>query len=314
MRKGNETTPILLIDDFESIKPQLQSLNSTMRKIVLSQDTDKEIVDELVAMNYAIVNKTPDEMKPTLRLSQEGQLSLSYWSAANLLSAPLLSPEITNGRINQFYEINGYAPQVLSLDAKKEYAMNEGKRLKSILSGGALPVQIIIGTPTSIPPYLGEEFLKYSAIGAVASALAVSFIIFLRYRDLKLVLPIIATILLEMTLTLSVVGTVLGTIDLAVMAGVIGATGTGVNDQIIITDELLHRKKGDEEESAKLGIARAFFIVLTVASISIIAMFPLLFSGLVEIMGYALSVIVEVLIGATITRPAFGAVMEKLLG
>jgi preprotein translocase subunit SecD len=313
VRKGNDTIPILLIDDFKLIKPQLETLNSTMKRVIISQETDNATVDELKGMNYIIVNKTLDEMRPKVRSSQ-GEVALSQWGAANLLSSPVLSPEITEGRINQFYEINGYAPQNLNYDAKKAYALNEGRRLRSILSGGALPVQIIIGTPTSIPPYLGEEFLKYSAIGAVASALAVSLMIFLRYKDPKLVLPIIATILLEMALTLSVVGTILGTIDLGVMAGVIGATGTGVNDQIIITDELLGRKKGDEEESAKIGIARAFFIVLTVASISIIAMFPLLFSGLVEIMGYALSVIVEVLIGALITRPAFGAVMEKLLG
>jgi preprotein translocase subunit SecD len=311
VKRGNDTIPIFLVDDFKSIKTQLQALNSTKKRVILSQDTEKGIIDELTAMNYSIVNKTADDMKPKLRSSQ-GELTLSQWGAANLLSAPVLSPDITTGRINQFYEINGYAPQTLSFDAKKTYALNEGRRLRSILSGGALPVQIIIGTATSIPPYLGEEFLRVSLIGSVISASVVSFIIFLRYKNLKIVLPIILTIFLEMSLTLIVVGA-FGTIDLGVMAGAIGTVGTGVNDQIVITDEILGAGDEKKKPEVKVGLSRAFFIVILGALISVVSMIPLLFfSGLVEIIGFALSVIIGVIIGAAITRPAFGAVMERV--
>jgi len=311
--KENDSINIFIEEEFASDNQTIASLNSTKKTVVLSQDADPDVVRELQSMNYELVNKTQDEMRPSMYSAGEEGLRVSSWGAINLLSAPVLSKDITGGRVNQFYEVNGFAPKGLSFDKKKEAAAAESRKLKSILSGGALPTRIIIGTSTTIPAPLGEEFLKYSAIGMFASALAVSFMIFLRYREPKIVLPIIATILLEMTLTLSVVGTVLGTIDLGVMAGVIGATGTGVNDQIIITDEMLGGKKeGQDERSAKAGIARAFFIVITVALISVVAMIPLLFSGLVEIMGYALSVIIEVIIGATITRPAFGKFMEKM--
>lgn len=310
-RRENDTIRVFVEDDFASVKGEIELLNSTKRKAVVSTNADKEVIAELQGMNYEVINKTPDEMKPEVFWSDEG-LRVNSWSAINLLSSPVLSKDITEGRVNQFYEINGVISKGATLDAKREAALAETRKLKSILSGGALPVRIIIGTPTTIPAPLGEEFLKYSAVGAFASAFAVSFMIFLRYREPKIVLPIVATVLLEMSLTLAVVGTVLGTIDLGVMAGVIGATGTGVNDQIIITDEMLGGKKEEEERSAKVGIARAFFVVITVALISVVAMFPLLFSGLVEIMGYALSVIIEVIIGATITRPAFGKFMEKM--
>lgn len=311
-RRENDTTRIFIEEDFASAKQEIESLNSTKRRAVVSTEADPLVVGELQRMNYEIINKTPDEMKPSLYWAGESGLQVNSWGAINLLSSPVLSKDITEGRVNQFYEINGVISKGVTLEQKRQAALAETRKLKSILSGGALPVRIIIGTPTTIPAPLGEEFLKYSAIGAIASASAVSLMIFLRYRKPNIVLPIIATILLEMTLTLSVVGTVLGTIDLGVMAGVIGATGTGVNDQIIITDEMLGGKREDEERSAKVGIARAFFIVITVALISVVAMIPLLFSGLVEIMGYALSVIVEVIIGATITRPAFGKFMEKM--
>jgi len=312
--KENDSIKVFIEDDFSLINQTIASLNSTKKIAILSQAADPSVVKALQSMNYQVINKTPDEMKPNFYVAGDEGVKLNGWGAINLLSAPVLSTDITQGRVNQFYEVNGFAPSALSFDKKQAAAIQESKKLKSILTGGALPVRIMLGTPTTIPAPLGEEFLKYSAIGALASASAVSFIIFLRYKKLSIVLPIIATILLEMSLTLSVVGTVLGTIDLGVMAGVIGATGAGVNDQIIITDEMLGgRKEGEKEErQIKASIARAFFIVLTVASISIVAMIPLLFSGLVEIMGYALSVIIEVIIGVTITRPAFGAFMEKM--
>ena len=310
--KENDSIKIFIEEDFATANQTIASLNSTKRRAIIPQEADTAVVRELQGMNYELINKTSDEMRPSFFSAGEEGLRVNSWGAINLLSAPALSKDITEGRINQFYEINGFAPKGLSFEKKRESALAESRKLKSILSGGALPVRIIIGTPTTIPAPLGEEFLKYSAVGAFASALAVSFMIFLRYKEPRIVLPIIATVLLEMSLTLSVVGTVLGTIDLGVMAGVIGATGTGVNDQIIITDEILGGKKEDKERSAKAGIARAFFIVITVALISIVAMIPLLFSGLVEIMGYALSVIIEVIIGATITRPAFGKFMEKM--
>ena len=310
--KQNDSIRVFVEDDFALLNKTIASLNTTKSRVVLSQEADPAVVKELQEMNYEIINKTPDDMRPTLYSAGEQGMKLNSWGAISLLSAPVLSKDITEGRVSQFYEVNGFA-RGTTYEKKQAAALAESKKLKSILSGGSLPVRIIIGTPTTIPASLGEEFLKYSAIGALASASAVSLMILLRYKQPRIVLPIIATIILEMALTLSIVGTILGTIDLGVMAGVIGATGTGVNDQIIITDEIFGSKKeGSGERSTKAGIARAFFMVLTVALISVVAMIPLLFSGLVEIMGYALSVIIEVIIGAAITRPAFGKFMEKM--
>jgi preprotein translocase subunit SecD len=311
--KENDSLKIFIEDDFASGNQTIASLNSTKRIAIVSQEAAPSLVSALQNMNYEVVNKTLDEMRPSLYMSTDGTLKVNEWGAINLLSAPVLSKDITEGRINQFYEVNGFAPRNLpTYEKKSEAALAESKKLKSILSGGALPVKIIIGTPTTIPASLGHDFLYYSAIGALLSALVISSLIFLRYREPRIVLPIIATILLEMILTLSLVGTILGTIDLGVMAGVIGATGTGVNDQIVITDEILRGKEEDEERGVKVGLGRAFFIVIVGALVAIIALVPLLFSGLVEIVGFALSGIIEMIMSTAVTRPAFGKFMEKL--
>ena len=312
--KDNDSIRVFVEDDFLSLNQTIASLNSTKQIAIISESADPAVVKLLQTMNYQLINKTPDEMKPSFYDSGDQGLKVNGWGAVNLLSAPVLSKDITQGRVNQFYEVSGFAPRTLSYEKKQAAAVEESKKLKSILSGGALPVRIIIGTPTTIPASLGRDFLNYSMIGAILSALVISLLIFLRYKEPRIVLPIIATILLEMLLTISIVGTVLGTIDLGVMAGVIGATGTGVNDQIVITDEILRGKEEDEDEErgVKVGLGRAFFIVIVGALIAVIALVPLLFSGLVEIMGFALSGIIEVIISTAVTRPAFGKFMEKL--
>lgn len=310
--KQNDSIPIFIEDDFSMVNKTIAALNTTKKIAIVSQNADPAVVKALQDMNYQVINKSQDDMRPSYYINSQGGISVNGWGAISLLSAPLLSPDITEGRVNQFYEINGFAPRSLTYEQKQAAALNESKTIKSILSGGALPVKISIGTPTTIPASLGRDFLNYSILGALLSALVISSMIYLRYREPRIVIPIILTILLEMALTLAVVGTVLGTIDLGVMAGVIGATGTGVNDQIVITDEVLagRREYGGEERGVKIGIARAFFIVLVGASIAIIALVPLLFSGLVEIIGFALSGIIEVLISTAITRPAYARFID----
>lgn len=56
----------------------------------------------------------------------------------------------------------------------------------------------------------------------------VSLIVYLRYRTLILVLPIIVTTLAELLLILGTASLVHWNIDLAAIAGILAAIGTGV--------------------------------------------------------------------------------------
>ena len=125
----------------------------------------------------------------------------------------------------------------------------------------------------------------------------------LRYRKVSILLPIIAISVSEMVILLSVIGSF--TIDLAGMAGIIAAIGVGVDAQIAITDELL-KKEGTKDEK----LAKAFEIVTTTVTVAVFAMVPLLFSGMVEIIGFAISTILGALLGLLISRPAYAAIIE----
>jgi preprotein translocase subunit SecD len=160
----------------------------------------------------------------------------------------------------------------------------------------------------------------YSLIATGIAILAVAFLIMLRYRKIKLIVPIVIINAIEILLTLAVIGG-FGTLDLAAMAGIITLIGTGTHDQLIITDEMLKNrgklkdlKAKQLERDAAERVKRAFYIVLTAAGIAIASMLPLLLSGIVEITGFALATIIGVLIGVTLTRPVYGLIMQKLYG
>ncbi|MEK6962820.1 MAG: hypothetical protein AABX70_00225 [Nanoarchaeota archaeon] len=188
------------------------------------------------------------------------------------------------------------------------------KRLQTILITGSLPVKLNIVKMDSISPVLGEEFLKNAILVCLLSVLTVSIILFIRYRRFSVSIPIIITMLSEVFLTLALAALIGWNIDLASIAGIIVAIGTGVDDQIVIADETLYKKKleGEEEGSWKDKLKSAFFIIFAAYFTLTAAMIPLLFAGAGLLKGFAITTILAVTIGVLITRPAYAAFIEIL--
>ncbi len=313
---GNQTIPIEVYNpsgsNWNSLYPFFASHNSIYNKVILAKNTPSFIARNLSALNYTLFYVSISNMTPTFVpvYNPSNPTAPTYmvdsWPAVGLLSAPLLSPGVTNGSIGQSYQISGYAPANLSLQGKLNYAQSQSQMIASILSGGALPVHVIVGMPKIMPPTLGKHFLYISAIAAVLAVIVVTLIITFRYRRAFLVVPIMLTTFTELFIIVSVIG-LIGTIDLAAVAGMIAVVGTGVDAQIIITDELISGKS----EAMKLKLGNAFYIVWADAILLVIAMLPLLFAtSLVDIVGFAESTILGALLGVLITRPAYGAIVS----
>ena len=147
-----------------------------------------------------------------------------------------------------------------------------------------------------------------SLIGIVVALLAISLFIGIRYMNIRTTLPIILISMAELVILLSILGSF--TIDLAAMAGIIAAIGVGVDAQIVITDELLKKDKRSVHEKTD----QAFMIIRTNVTVAALSMLPLLFSGLVEIIGFAISTIMGAVLGYLLTRPAYAVIVEKALG
>jgi preprotein translocase subunit SecD len=234
-----------------------------------------------------------------------------------LVSSPSLSEGLANGIATTDVEVSG-------AEATKEEAENQAKSIQTILQSGALPVKVQIVGISSVSPELGAEFTNGALIAGLLALIVVSVIIFIRYRNPMLVLPIIATSIAELILILGVASVVRWNIDLAAIAGILAAIGTGVDDQIIITDEVL---KGDKKEKSrrsrtrmKVRIKGAFFIIFASAATLIAAMLPLAYvgfsrgyTGIGILSGFAFTTILGVLIGIFITRPVYAKFVEKFL-
>ncbi|MGB9937031.1 MAG: preprotein translocase subunit SecD [Methanobacterium sp.] len=235
-----------------------------------------------------------------------------------LVSSPQLSEGLANGVPSTDVEVSGS-------EATRQEAENQAKSIQTILQSGALPVKVQIVGVSSVSAELGSQFTNGALIAGLLALIVVSVIVFLRYRSPILVLPIIFTSLAELILILGAAAVIKWNIDLAAIAGILAAIGTGVDDQIIITDEVL---KGDKDKKKsrrsrtglKVKIKGAFFIIFASAATLIAAMLPLAYIGLSRgatgigiLAGFAFTTILGVLVGIFITRPVYAKFVERFL-
>ncbi|PIN73471.1 hypothetical protein COV20_04575 [Candidatus Woesearchaeota archaeon CG10_big_fil_rev_8_21_14_0_10_45_16] len=185
------------------------------------------------------------------------------------------------------------------------------KRLQTIIITGSLPVQLNVVKLDSISPSLGHEFLENIIKVGLLAILAVILVIYLRYRRLKVVIPMILTLLSEMVMILGFAALVGTNLDLAAIAGIIIVAGTGVDHLVVITDETL---RGERSSSWKNRLKNAMFIVVGAYLTTLAGMLPLLWAGAGLLKGFALTTIAGISFGVLIARPAFAAVIEILLG
>ncbi|HUC38709.1 MAG TPA: hypothetical protein VL944_01095 [Candidatus Acidoferrum sp.] len=313
---GNMTIPIVQVYNTNaSVLGAENFLTKNKGKyttVFASAGINSTLLAYMLANNYTVKLESKANMTPTFQVVGVNSTVMETWPLVGLLSAPVLSPAITNGNISDSYQISGIAPAALSKEQKLAYAQAQTKEIASVLSGGALPVAVFAGTPTTIPPTLGSHFLYVSLIAGGVAIAFVSAFITIRYRKFFLVAPILLTTAMELFIIVSIIG-LIGTIDLAAVAGMIAVVGTGVDAQIIITDEVLAHGSG--QSSAKVLLGNAFYIVWADAALLVIAMMPLFFStSLVSVIGFSESTIIGALLGVLITRPAYGAIISKHYG
>ncbi len=220
----------------------------------------------------------------------------------------------------------------------------KAKELYIHLREGALPVNVAIVGSGQVSAALGKQFKIQMVIAGLIALLAVAAMVFYRYRERRIVLPMVATSFSEVVMMLgiwSLGGIWFGwQLDLASLAGIIMVIGTGVDQLVIITDELIRGgeavpaasdrsiKERAAEAAEKSGVgkavaasskvylgrlSRAFTIIIGAAATTAVAMLPLLYMGFGALTGFALIIIVGVILGTAIARPAYGRIIGHIL-
>lgn len=191
----------------------------------------------------------------------------------------------------------------------------EAQRISINLRAGALPAELDIGggTTSFISPTQGESFRTNALIVGILSVLTVSGVVFLRYREPKVALPMIVTAFSEVVILLGFAAYLGYPLDLAVLAGFIAVIGTGVDDLIIIADEVMSEGDVSSRKVFDSRFKRAFWVIGVAAATTIIAMSPLAVLSLGDLRGFAIFTILGVIVGVTVTRPAYGDILRHLL-
>ena len=189
----------------------------------------------------------------------------------------------------------------------------QAEQLQIHLRAGALPVNVELVGSGHVDAALGKQFKTQSVIAGLLSLLAVAFVVFRRYHQKEILMPMVATSICEVFMILGFAGAVGWQLDLPSIAGIIAAIGTGIDHLVIITDEVLYEGKLPSTKIYLERITKAFGIIFAAAATTTIAMSPLVVMGFGALKGFAITTIIGVLIGVLIARPVYGIVIKELL-
>jgi len=221
-----------------------------------------------------------------------------------------ISGDLADGTPHTGVQITGSAPN-------RYEAQQEANKIYTVLKSGSLPVKINVVGMQFISPSLGEDFKTQALLAGVAALIAVFLLVYFHYRSLKIAIPVASTSLFEALIILGIAALIKWNLDLPSIAGIIAAIGTGVDQQIVITDELLggeRRTRITSRATSLKRIGRAFFIIFASAATTIAAMSFLLVYFVGTLKGFAFTTIIGVLIGIFVTRPAYAEIAKYLIG
>ncbi len=239
------------------------------------------------------------------------------WDVLNAQQIISLTEGITNEDVADISQAKQFSN--LRISGRREsadIAFSELDELAILLESGSLPTPVKSISKETISPSLGESFKSIVIMMAIIAFIVVGIVITIRYRNFKLAIPIFIIGGSEVLLNLGFIVLTQRPLDLAAFAGLIAAIGTGVDSEIVITDEIMAKSKKIKESLLSRAKA-ALFIIMTSAFTMIAVMLPITmfarsYPGIDKLYGFAIVAIVGALIGVFITRPAFTKILEKI--
>ena len=187
-------------------------------------------------------------------------------------------------------------------------ARNSMNKLQTILISGSLPFELEIVKLDTISPALGNQFNYAILLAGTIAILAVSAIVFIRYRKFKISLALLLISFSEILIILGIAAIIRWNLDLPSIAGILATIGTGVDQQIVIVDE----SRLGRETSLKQRMKKAIFIVMSAYFTALVSLLPLFKAGAGLFKGFAITTLIGITAGVFITRPAFAELIKKI--
>lgn len=284
---------------------QIQGGQGAEVGVVVAEDSAQEVQQRFVDTGLAQEGGTecryreaPNQTEPCILLVQDGEV-LNSFGVRDTLAQPM--------RDGTWADDPRFSLTTGNLSTAQEVAIN--------LRAGALPAELDLDSNSMlyIAPSQSERFKTDSLLAGVAAVLAVSGVVFARYRRIEVAGPMIVTALSEVVILMGAAAAIGYPVDLSVIAGFIAAIGTGVDDLIIIADEVMSQGEVSSQRVFQSRFRKAFWVIGAAAATTILALSPLAVLSLGQLRGFAIFTILGVLVGVLITRPAYGDILRALL-
>ncbi|MGD0080597.1 MAG: preprotein translocase subunit SecD [Methanoregula sp.] len=291
----NQTEHVLSGDSITSVQTPSQSpAGSNNWGVGFTLSDDGAAAFQAAAVKYGA---TVEPSKHNLVMILDNQ---------TVYSAPLstdLAGTIQGTPVRQLYASTGSGT----------YGMNQATDLEIHLRAGALPVDVGIAGSGGQSAPMGERYKEMALLAGLFALVTVGFVIYYRYRESSIVLPMVLINMSEIVILLGFIALIRFQMDLPTIAGLIAVLGTGIDQLVVITDEILHEGKVPSPNLYLKRLSRALSIIVIAAATVVIAMLPLAVMDLSTLKGFAIITILGVLVGVIVTRPAYGKIIMAIL-
>jgi preprotein translocase subunit SecD len=264
--------------------------------IYLSEDAARRHAD--ITDKLDISTNNSGYLEKQLDLYLDDKLIDSLWISEGL-----------KGRVTTQIQIQGSGSgetNQLAYDS----SLTSMNKLQTILITGSLPYKLEIVKLDTISPTLGKDFINSIFLAGLAALIAVSLIVFLRYKNFKSSIGLLLTSVSEIVIILGIASFIDWNLDLPSIAGILATIGTGIDSQIIILDE----SRQSTFLSIKERMKRAFAIVMGAYFTALVALLPLMWAGAGLLKGFAITTLIGITAGILITRPAFADMIKGIEG
>ena len=237
------------------------------------------------------------------RLSGE---SVDGWilRACGLISFSPLSPGLAEGIVSEELAI----PIVDEAGA----AYQKAKDYQAILSN-RLPAEMSIVSETGMGARLGAGFMREALLAGTIALAGVVLLAYFRYRRWKICLAIAGFTLCEATITLGVMSAFRLTVNLPELCGLLVVVFTGLNHQLIVTDEMLRGRPPEAKVSLGWRVSRVLALVYTSIFVMLAAMVAIGLLGFGALRGLAVVAIAGTIPALLLTRPIYARVIDAIL-
>lgn len=252
-----------------------------------------EIVDGSELRDAAAVSRTgvPSDYQISFSLKPAGAQKFGEWTGKNIgkylaivLNDQVKSAPVIHGQIFDNGEIEG------------KFTKTSAEDLALTLKSGALPAKIEYEEERTVGPSLGADSIRSGVEASIGGlALVIVFMLFY-YRGAGI--NAVVALVLNMILTMAMLILIKSTLTLPGIAGLILGIGMAVDSNVLIFERIREeiRLGIGVVESIGLGFDRAFVTIIDTHITTIISSLILYFFGSGPIRGFAVTLILGLLI------------------